>query len=114
VLDAMAAETVGLAPELIVTSGTQETLALKNATSSIPIVFAGLGDPLGAGVVASLEHPGGNLTGMSNSPPQLQAQRLSLLQAAVPGATCVGVLRNGYSSGRAGALLGTRDAATAG
>jgi putative ABC transport system substrate-binding protein len=111
VLDAIAAEVIGLRPDLIATSATPETLAFKKATSSIPIVFLGVGDPIGSGAVPSLEHPGGNLTGTSNSPPQLQAQRLALLKEAVPGATRVGVLRNSSNPTSAGVMQQVQSAA---
>jgi putative ABC transport system substrate-binding protein len=111
VVDAVAAEVIGLRPDLIVTTSTPETLALKKATTSIPIVFTSLGDPIGAGVVPSLEQPGGNLTGMSITPPRIQAQRLALLKEAVPAATRVGVLRNSSNPSSAGMLRELRDAA---
>jgi putative ABC transport system substrate-binding protein len=94
-----------------VTTSTPETLALKKATTSIPIVFTSLGDPVGAGVVPSLERPGGNLTGMSITPPQIQARRLALLKEAVPGATRIGVLRNSSNPSSSGMLQELRDAA---
>jgi putative ABC transport system substrate-binding protein len=111
VVDAVATEVIGLRPDLIVTTSTPETLALKKATTSIPIVFTSLGDPVGAGVVPSLERPGGNLTGMSITPPQIQARRLALLKEAVPGATRVGVLRNSSNASSAGMLQELRDGA---
>jgi putative ABC transport system substrate-binding protein len=111
VLDALAAEVIGLRPDLIVTSSTPESVAFKKATSTIPIVFAGLGDPVGAGVVPSLERPGGNVTGMTNSPPQFQARRLTLLKEALPGATHVGVLRNSSNPTSAGVMQQVQSAA---
>src|SRR5258708_23062040 len=62
----IAAEFVRLKVDVIVTSGTPAVLASKKATSVIPIVFATAGDPVGTGLVASLAHPGGNATGLSN------------------------------------------------
>ena len=61
----IAAEFVRLKVDIIVTAGTPQTLAAKHATSVIPIVFAAVGDPVGAGVVESLARPGGNATGLS-------------------------------------------------
>jgi hypothetical protein len=62
----IAAEFVRLKVDVIVTSGTPQVLAAKQATSVIPIVFATAGDPVGSGLVASLARPGGNVTGLSN------------------------------------------------
>src|SRR5262245_47435502 len=64
-LAAFAAELVNLKPDIIVTQGTPATIAAKQATSSIPIVFMPLSDPVGVGLVASLARPGGNVTGTS-------------------------------------------------
>ena len=64
-LPALAADLVSRKVDVIVTSGTPSTRAAKSATSTIPIVFTALGDPVGAGVVASLARPGSNLTGSS-------------------------------------------------
>jgi putative ABC transport system substrate-binding protein len=111
VLDAVAAEIIGLRPDLIISVATPETLALMKATSTIPIVFTSLADPVGAGAVPSLERPGGNLTGLNNTPPQLQAQRLAFLKEAVPGATRIGVLRNTSNPASAGPMQQLRDAA---
>jgi putative ABC transport system substrate-binding protein len=63
----IAAELVGRNVDVIVTSGTAIVLAAKQATATIPIIFAAAGDPVGTGLVASLAHPGGNLTGLSIS-----------------------------------------------
>jgi ABC-type uncharacterized transport system substrate-binding protein len=63
---AHAAELVRLAPRAILTYGAPAIVALKQATSTIPIVFAGYSDPVGAGLVASLARPGGNITGFSH------------------------------------------------
>jgi putative ABC transport system substrate-binding protein len=111
VVDVAAAEVIALRPDVIVTTSTPETLALKKATTSIPIVFTSLGDPVGVGAVSSLELPGGNLTGMSITPPQIQARRLALLKEAVPDASRVGVLRNSSNPSSAGMLQELRDAA---
>jgi putative ABC transport system substrate-binding protein len=89
----LAAELVRLSPELIVTSGTG-TRAVKEATSTIPIVMAASGDPVGSGLVTSLGRPGGNVTGSTLMSPQLGAKRLELLEA-VAGPARVAVLGNG-------------------
>ena len=68
--------------------------AAKNATQSIPIVMALSGDPVGAGFVASLARPGGNITGLSRINIELTAKRLELLNETVPSATRIAVLFN--------------------
>jgi ABC-type uncharacterized transport system substrate-binding protein len=80
--------------EIITTQSTDGTLAAKNATSSIPIVFLSAGDPVGAGLVASLARPGGNITGVSSVSRELDAKRLSLLRELLPGAQRIGDLEN--------------------
>ena len=67
---------------------------LKRATSTIPIVMALVADPVGSGLVASLAHPGGNVTGLSIMAPDLSAKRLQLLKEAIPRLTRVAVLWN--------------------
>ena len=89
-----AEELVRLNVEIIVTQGTDATLAAKNATSSIPIVFISIGDPVGAGLVASLARPGGNITGLSLAAQGVDAKRLSLLRELLPGVQRVGDLEN--------------------
>src|SRR5262249_38025065 len=69
-------------------------LAAKNATSTIPIVFAGVSDPFIVGLAATLAQPGGNVTGVTLINPELSAKRLSLLKEAVPAASRVAVLAN--------------------
>ncbi len=88
----LAAELVRLKPDVIVTFGTPATRAAKNATETIPIVFARVGDPVGFGLVASLARPGGNLTGVSILTVELGAKRLELLREAIPRIRRVGAL----------------------
>jgi len=83
-LPALAADLVGRKVDLIVSSGSPSAPAAKSATSTIPIVFPALGDPVGAGLVASLAQPGGNLTGSSIMAIELMAKRLELLSELVP------------------------------
>src|SRR5262249_50847863 len=78
-LPALAAELVRLNVDVIVTAGTPPVLAAKQATATIPIVIALSGDPVAAGVVASLARPGGNITGQSFFGPELVAKRMQLL-----------------------------------
>ena len=89
-----AAEFVRLKVDVIVTAGTDATLVLKKTTSEIPIVFAAVGDPVGTGIVASLAHPGGNVTGLSNEQADLAGYRLELLHEVVPNVRRVALLGN--------------------
>ena len=89
-----AEELVRLKVEIIVTNGTIATVAAKNATTSIPIVMSSSGDPVRAGLVASLARPGGNVTGFALMLPELDAKLLALLHELLPNAQRVGVLVN--------------------
>jgi putative tryptophan/tyrosine transport system substrate-binding protein len=89
----IAAEFVRLKVDVIVTSGTPQVLAAKQATSVIPIVFATAGDPVGTGLVPSLARPGGNVTGLSNQVPELAGKRLELLREVVPGLRRLGTFK---------------------
>jgi ABC-type uncharacterized transport system substrate-binding protein len=82
--DEIAAEFVRLKVNVIVTYATAPTLAAKQATSIIPIVFASAGDPVGTGLVTSLSRPGGNVTGLSNQQADLAGKRLELFREIVP------------------------------
>ncbi len=94
-LPELAAELINLKVELIVASGTPASFAAKHATSTIPIVLAGLAaNPVETGLIASLARPGGNVTGMSMMSSQLGGKRLELLKAIVPGLTLVAVFWN--------------------
>ena len=90
----LASELVRLKVNIIVTRGTPETLAAKQATTTIPIVIAGAGDPVRSGLVSSLAHPGGNVTGLTVLGPGLAAKRLDLLKEAVPNMSRVAFLWN--------------------
>src|SRR5262245_32029573 len=81
----LAAELVRFNPEVIIANGTPAIKALQNATRTIPIVMAGVGDPVGIGLVESLARPGDNLTGLSILAPELSGKRLELLKEVVPG-----------------------------
>ncbi|HEX6438030.1 MAG TPA: ABC transporter substrate-binding protein [Candidatus Binatia bacterium] len=91
---ALAEELVRLKPDVILTRGTPETIALKNATKTIPIVFYSVTDPVGSGLVASLARPGANITGFSSIESILAGKRLELLKETVPKLTRVAVLWN--------------------
>ena len=96
-----AAEFVRLQVDVIVTSGSA-AVAVKRATSVIPIVFATANEPIGSGLVASLARPGGNATGMSMQQTDLAGKRLELLREIVPGLRRLGILIN---AGNPGAVL---------
>jgi len=87
-------EFVHLKVDVIVTSGSPQVLAAKQATSVIPIVFASSGDPVGGGLVASLARPSGNVTGLSTLVPDLAGKRLEILREVVPGLGRVAILGN--------------------
>lgn len=110
-LPGLAAEVVGLGPDVIVSQGTPGTLAVKRATSTIPIVVGGAGDLVGAGLVASLARPGGNVTGSTNIDPELSAKRLELLKDVVPGISRVAILYHGGAGGDQEELRETQAAA---
>jgi putative ABC transport system substrate-binding protein len=94
-LPALAAELVNRKPAVIVTAGgVQSASAAKAATSTIPIVFASVSDPVGAGLVARLNRPGGNMTGVDALLAVLNAKRLELLRELMPHAEVIGVLAN--------------------
>ena len=93
-LPALAADLVSRKVDLIVASSPPSALAAKGATSTIPIIFRGGGDPVGGGLVASLARPGGNLTGVSFVADELTAKRLELLSEMVPRASVFALLIN--------------------
>ena len=88
----IAAEFVRLKVDVIVTSGPSAIVAVKQATSVIPIVFAAMEDPVGEGLVASLARPGGNLTGLSVQGPDVAGKRVELLREMVPGLRQLAIL----------------------
>jgi len=92
-LPALLAELVRLKVAVIVTGGGSSTRAAKEATSTIPIVMAQVGDPVGSGLVDSLAHPGGNITGLSTLAPELNGKRLELLKETIPKLSRVAVFR---------------------
>jgi putative ABC transport system substrate-binding protein len=94
-LSALAADFVARKIDVIATSGgIPAARAAQNATSAIPIVFMGIGDPVGAGLVASFSRPGGNVTGMSFFTNELSLKRLELLSELVPQARMIAILVN--------------------
>jgi putative tryptophan/tyrosine transport system substrate-binding protein len=89
-----AKELVGLKPDAILVSGTPLTAALQRETRTIPIIFVAVSDPIGSGFVASLPHPGGNLTGFSIQDPTLVGKCVELLTEIAPGLTRIAALFN--------------------
>jgi len=104
-LSDFATELVKLKVDVIVTSTRPGVLAVKNATSAIPIVFAAVGDPVSAGLVSSLAHPGGNVTGLSILNPELFGKRLELLKESFPKITRVAYFRDATSPGTGSAEM---------
>jgi putative tryptophan/tyrosine transport system substrate-binding protein len=111
---ALAAELVRADPDVLVAGfGTIAAKAAVAATKRIPIVFTGVGDPVGAGLVANLSHPGGNITGMSAQAAELSGKRLQLLNDLIPGKKLFAVLGNPDTPYTALALQEVRTAAGA-
>ena len=106
----LAAELVSLKVDVIVASGAGG-LAAKNATQTIPIVFAAVQDPVASGLVDSLAMPGGNVTGLSMLAPELSGKRLELLKEVVPRITRVAFL---WGSSSPGALVTKKETQAAG
>jgi len=97
-LPELAADLVRLKVDLIVTSGGPTPFVAKKATSTIPIVMTNSVDPVGAGLIASLARPGGNVTGNSGLSPELNTKRLEILKDAIPRLSRVGYLRTPEAS----------------
>jgi putative ABC transport system substrate-binding protein len=93
-LPELAADLVRSEVDLIVVTGGPAPVAAKKATTTIPIVMASGGDPVGAGLVSSLARPGGNVTGLSSLNPELNTKRLEILKDAIPRLSRVGFLRS--------------------
>ena len=98
-LTELAKELVDLKVDVITAFSTPAAIAAQEATQTIPIVFAGVGDPVGSGVVSSLSRPGGNITGISILATELSAKRLELLEEIVPGASPVAMFWNDSNPG---------------
>jgi putative ABC transport system substrate-binding protein len=93
-LPGLAAELARLQPDVIVALGTPASVAAKKATSTVPIVFAGVADAVGAGLVVTFAHPNGNVTGLTSMSAELGGKRLELLKTVAPKASRVAVLYN--------------------
>jgi putative ABC transport system substrate-binding protein len=94
-IPALAAELVALKPDLLIGSSPQAAVGLKSATAHIPIVFVAVGDPVGLGLVQSLSHPGGNVTGLTIVVPgEFIGKQMAILRELVPGASKIALLVN--------------------
>ena len=112
-LPSLAAELVRLGVDVIVTPDPPSTYAAKGATKTIPIVMRSSNDPVESGLVTSLAHPGGNITGVYSQYEELTPKRLELLKEALPGLMRVAILWNGASPGEIAVFKSARAAATA-
>src|SRR4029077_8309650 len=111
-LPALAADLVGRQVDVIaIIGGTPAALAAKSATSTIPTIFNGVADPVGAGLVASLAPPGGNPTGFSSMNIELTPKRLELLSELVPQAEVIALLVNPNNQTTESLIRGAQEAA---
>ncbi len=107
----LAAELVDLKVDVIHTFSTPAALAARDATATIPIVFSAVGDPVGTGLVPSLAHPGGNVTGISLLATELSAKRLEILREIVPNMSPIAMLWNDTNPSMTLRAKQTQDAA---
>ena len=107
----VAAEFVRANVNVVVAWGTQAVAAARSATATIPIVMVSVSDPVGAGFVASLARPGGNVTGVTPINPDISGKLVELLREIVPGMKQVGVVFNPKNPGATAQMRGTEDAA---
>ena len=112
-LSVLAGELVDLKVDVIVAAGSQAVHAAQRTTKSIPIVMTSSSDPVGTGFVASLAHPGGNITGLSLVGPDLSTKRLEMLKEVVLGVSRVAVFWNPDDPAAKISLRETEDAAKA-
>jgi ABC-type uncharacterized transport system substrate-binding protein len=112
-LPELAAGLVRANVDVIVTHGTPGTRAAEEATTTIPIVIASIGDPVAAGVIASIARPGGNITGLSWFGSQLEAKRVELLKDAKPDIKQVGYLFNSDNASSSANLEAVKKVANA-
>jgi putative ABC transport system substrate-binding protein len=108
----VAQELVNLKVDVIITAGTLPVLAAKRATAEIPILFAGVGNPVEAGLVATLAQPGGNVTGVSNQTPELAGKRIELLRGLLPTLRRLAILGNTETASGAQEMAEAEAAAT--
>jgi putative ABC transport system substrate-binding protein len=107
----LAAELIAAKVDAIVTAGTPAALAVKRATTTVPLVMVAVGDPIGTGLVPSLARPGGNLTGLSSIAPDLEGKRLQLLREVVPALSHVAMFVNSLNPFHVSSMKQARAAA---
>jgi putative ABC transport system substrate-binding protein len=110
-LPGLAAELVKMKVDIIVAAGAQPASAAQKATATMPIVFGGIGDPVGGGFVKSLAHPGGNITGLTNISVDLGPKLLEMLLSMAPKLSRVAILLNPTNSAHASMLKNVQAAA---
>ena len=110
---ALVAELIAAKVDAIVTAGTPAALAVKRATTTVPLVMVAVGDPVGTGLVPSLARPGDNLTGLSSIAPDLEGKRLQLLREVVPALSHVAMFINSLNSYHVSSMRQARAAAQA-
>ena len=108
---ALVAELIAAKVDAIVTAGTPAALAVKKATTTVPLVMVAVGDPVGTGLVPSLVRPGGNLTGLSSIAPDLEGKRLQLLREIVPALSHVAMFVNSLNPFHVSSMKQARAAA---
>lgn len=104
-MQVFAKELIGLRPDLIVASTTPATAALHRETRTLPIVFVTVSDPVGAGFVATLSHPGANMTGFINLEPTMGGKWLELLKEIAPNVERVAIMFNPHTAPRGGSYF---------
>src|SRR5512132_73383 len=107
----LVAELIAAKVDAIVTAGTPAALAVKRATTTVPLVMVAVGDPVGTGLVPSLARPGGNLTGLSSIAPDLEGKRLQLLREVVPALSHVAMFINSLNPFHVSSMKQARAAA---
>ena len=105
-IGALAQELVGLQPDIILTNSTPATLALQRETRTIPIVFAGVSDPVASGIVTRLDRPSGNVTGFAILEASLGGKWLELLSEIAPGLKRVAIMFNPDTAPRSPSICG--------
>ena len=109
----LVAELIAAKVDAIVTAGTPAALAVKNATTTVPLVMVAVGDPIGTGLVPSLARPGGDLTGLSSVAPDLEGKRLQLLREVTPALSHVAMFINSLNPFHISSMEQARAAAQA-
>ena len=110
---ALVAELIAAKVDAIITAGTPAALAVKRATTTVPLVMVAVGGPVGTGLVPSLARPGGNLTGLSSIAPDLEGKRLQLLREVVPALSHVAMFINSLNPFHVSSMRQARAAAQA-